>query len=130
MDGPVKIGSKLPKPEALNGLPTVHDALLDENGAALVVMRIAHAKLVTHPGGITEPVARIEHIEGIDPTDTALVDTAERLLKRARTARAQRAAEVGAPSEPIPGLVLNGGDDDDGPPLDDHHPDPFSQAGY
>lgn len=122
MSGPVKIGAKLPKVDALNGLGTAHDALLREDGTALVVLRVEREKLITHRGGITEPVARIVRIEGIADEDADLVRTAEQLLNRARVRRAERAAAVGAPSEPIPGLVLDG---DDAPPLGDRHPGPL-----
>lgn len=109
-DKPVKIGARLPKEDSLNGLATVHEQLCDEDGDALVIVRIGHQKLTTHPGGILEPQACITRIEGLTG---ALAIEGERLLNRARARRANLDAEAAAPSERIPGMVLDG---DDTPP--------------
>ena len=116
---PVKISARLPKLDALNGISTVHGTLCDEDGEAILVMVIGHQKLTTHPGGVLEPQAYIKRIEGLTG-DLAVVG--ERLLNSARRRRAnmETEAEAGAPSERIPGLVLDGGDDD-APPVDPNY---------
>lgn len=111
---PVKISTKLPKVDALNGLTTVHEQLCEEDGNVLVIMRIGHQKLTTHPGGVLEPQAYIMRVEGLSGD---LAVDGDRLMSRARARRANLEAQAAAPSEHIPGLVLDGGDDD-GPPLD------------
>lgn len=108
---PVKISAKLPKDEGLNGLPTVHDRLCDEDGDALVIMRIGHLRLTTHPGGILEPTTYIRRIEGLTGD---LATAGEQLLNAARRRRAQLDTEADAPSPSIPGLVLDGDDKSDG----------------
>lgn len=103
-DKPVKIGARLPKEDALNGLTAVHAQLCDEGGDALVIMRIGHQKLTTHPGGILEPQAYVMRIEGLTGD---LAAQGERLLKWARAQRANLEMEAAAPSERIPGMVLD-----------------------
>lgn len=106
-DKPVKISAKLPKGDAQNGLSTVHGQLCDEDGDALVIMRIGHQRLTTHPGGILEPTTYIKCVEGLTGD---LKTEGVRLLDRARVRRARLNAEAGAPSPPIPGMELGDGD--------------------
>lgn len=105
-DKPVRIGARLPKEDSLNGLATVHGQLCDENGSALVIMRIGHQKLTTHPGGILEPQSYVLRIEGLTGD---LATDGERLMNRARARRANLEAAAAAPSEQIPGLDLDPG---------------------
>lgn len=96
---PVKIGAKLPSGK-MNGLESVHAQLAREFGSAYVIMEVGHKNVVTHPGGITEPVAYIVRVEGL-PGDLGKEGAA--LLARARAARADvEKAHAGEPSERLP----------------------------
>lgn len=96
---PVKIGAKLPTGK-MNGLESVHAQLAREYGTAYVIMEVAHKNVVTHPGGIVEPVAYIVRIEGLPGT---LGTDGANLLAAARAARADaERVHAAEPSERLP----------------------------
>ena len=97
---PVKIGAKLPSGK-LNGLESIHAQLAREYGTAYVIMEVGHKNVVTHPGGIVEPVAYIVRVEGL-PIGP-LEGRARALMGDARAARADtEKAHAGEPSERLP----------------------------
>lgn len=97
---PVKIGAKLPAGK-MNGLESVHAQLAREYGTAYVIMEVGHRNVITHPGGVMEPVAYIMRVEGlpVGPLD----GRARALMADARAARADaEKAHAGEPSERLP----------------------------
>lgn len=132
---PVKIGARLPAGK-MNGLESVHAQLTREHGTAYVVMEVAHKNVITHPGGVMEPVAYITRVEGLPG---ALGTDGSQLLQRARAARADAEKRHAAePSERLP-IELAGdlGRTDEtlrttlhDPGRTDVHPDQLDQAGY
>jgi hypothetical protein len=96
---PVKIGARLPAGK-MNGLDSVHAQLAREYGTAYVIMEVGHKNVVTHPGGVMEPVAYIVRVEGLPGT---LGTEGSQLLQRARAARADaEKVHVAEPSERLP----------------------------
>jgi len=84
---PVKLAAKLPKQNDVNGLDTVHDQLR-RHGTAIVVMQVTAPTRTEYSGGIVEPRAEIEWIEGLPGANRGdLGDLGAQLLGLARAER-------------------------------------------
>lgn len=82
--GSVKLSAKLPKTNPLNGLGAIHSQLAGYGGG-YVIMFVESDEQVARLGGGRQPLAVVEHIEGL-PTGP-LADAGKELLLRARKAR-------------------------------------------
>jgi len=87
---PVKLAAKLPKGDNLNGLDTVHDRLR-KHGTAYLIMQVTAPTVTDHLGGIQEPRAEIEWVEGLPTGDGGSLGTIG--AKLLEVARAQRLGE-------------------------------------
>jgi len=84
---PVKLAAKLPKKGSVNGLETVH-AALRAHGTAIVIMQVTAPTREERLGGIVEPKAEIEWVEGLPGSAAGtLGDIGAQLLQLARAER-------------------------------------------
>jgi hypothetical protein len=85
---PVKLAAKLPKKDNLNGLDTVHEQLR-RHGTAIIIAQVTAPTVTERLGGIREPRAEIESIEGLpaDGGGDSLNALGARLLELARAER-------------------------------------------
>lgn len=88
VDKPVKLTVKQPKGNSLNGLETIHDQL-KRHGTAIIIMQVTAPEVVERIGGIRQPAAVIEWVEGL-PSQGPHKDlhaAGEQLMQWARAAR-------------------------------------------
>jgi hypothetical protein len=84
---PVKLSARLPKQSNLNGLDTVHDTLR-RYGTAIIVMQVTAHERAERVGGIVQPTAVIEWVEGLPGGKRGtLGDIGAKLLHVARVDR-------------------------------------------
>lgn len=86
-DKPVKLSAKLPKARPSNGLETVHGALR-QYGTAIVIAQVSASTVAHHVGGIQEPTASVEWVEGLPGDEEGSLGwLGSILLQLARTER-------------------------------------------